>query len=310
MKKTFKIIVSFAVLFLLAFFYRSQLQNMLNRLQSQYFPCSAPIAYTIGSFDTRFGISKADFMKALLSAEQIWEKPIGKQLFQYVPNGDLKINLIYDSRQSTTVKLQSMGIIVHNDRASYDDMKATYNSLSVDYTKEKTELQSRIAAFQTAQSSYEAEVAYWNKRGRVTADEYARLNTEKASLDTELSAIQKLQTDFNSKVDDINALVTALNRLASELNIVVGKYNTIGAQNGAEFEEGTYQSGPSGEEIDIYQFDNQTKLIRVLAHELGHALGLSHVDDPKAIMYRLNNGVNEALTSSDVSQLKKLCGIK
>jgi predicted Zn-dependent protease len=48
----------------------------------------------------------------------------------------------------------------------------------------------------------------------------------------------------------------------------------------------------------------------VLAHELGHALGLDHNEDSKAIMYRLNNGINEKLTNTDLVALKALCGIK
>ena len=43
---------------------------------------------------------------------------------------------------------------------------------------------------------------------------------------------------------------------------------------------------------------------------MGHATGLEHVDDKKAIKYRLNNGVNEKLATTDIVALKKLCWIK
>ncbi|HCY17892.1 TPA: hypothetical protein DHT42_01705, partial [Candidatus Nomurabacteria bacterium] len=66
---------------------------------------------------------------------------------------------------------------------------------------------------------------------------------------------------------------------------------------------------PTGREIDIYQFDNKGKLARVLTHEFGHALELEHLENSKAVMYRLNNGVNEKLTIDDILALKKRCNL-
>src|SRR5436190_282611 len=116
MRKLFNIIFLLGILGT-AFFYREQIKNVWAQSFAYYFPCKTPITYSIGTFDTRFGISKADFIKAVSDAEVIWEKPISKNLFAYASDGRLKINLIYDSRQQQTQVLKNMGLVVENNRA-------------------------------------------------------------------------------------------------------------------------------------------------------------------------------------------------
>lgn len=292
------------------FLYRDTLENIWSQSVNRYFPCKTSISYGIGDFDSEFGVSKEDFLSAIKEAEELWEKPIGRELFNYEEDGSLKINLIYDVRQETTQKLEKMGIIVQNNKASYDSLKLKYDSLSDEYDSQKIYFQNRLATFETRRKAYEAEVAQANKKGGASKEVYDRLNAEKEYLSKEVSALNRLQDELNSNAIDINAVAKALNDLAKTLNIGVEQYNEIGDNLEGEFDEGVYKSGPTGRYIDIYQFENRTKLVRVLAHELGHALGLDHVDDTKAIMYRLNVGSNERLTSTDISELKKLCGVQ
>jgi len=312
MKKIFRIIIPLIALSAVVFLFRVPLAQILSNLESKYLPCSQPITYSLSSFDQRFNISKEEFLRVINIAESTWEKSINKQLFTYVPNGtgDLKINLIYDARQEASQKLKDIGITVSDSKTSYNDLKSKYNTMQADYLNLKTEFESRVALFQSRQNAYEKEVTYLNTNGGVSKNDFDRLNTEKNYLNTELVAINKLQTELNAEVDNINALAIVLNRLASSLNIEVDKFNTIGTSLGGEFEEGTYQEGPTGREIDIYQFSDEGKLVRVLTHEFGHALGLEHLENPKAVMYRLNNGINEKLTADDITALKDRCGIK
>ena len=302
-------IIFIVVVACFAFFYRVSIENTWVQSFAYYFPCKMPISYSIGSFDTRFGVSKEDFIKAISDAEKVWETPIHKNLFQYETDGRLKVNLVYDTRQESTVKLKNMGLVVQNSKASYDELKAKYDALNHSYKQQKNSFEAEVASFNSRKATYEAEVSAANKRGGADKQTFARLNTEKMALNQEIIKINQDQTSLNSMVDNINALVATLNQLATSLNINVNQLNTVGASLGGEFDEGVYKTDKDGQEIDIYQFDNREKLVRVLAHELGHALGLDHVDDPKAIMYRLNNGFNETPTATDIAQLGKLCGL-
>ncbi len=301
--------IFFGILLIAGFVYRDTLKSIFAISYSHYFPCKSPISYSIGVFDEGFGISKADFLSALKDAEAVWEKTINKDLLAYSEGGSLKINLIYDIRQQTTEQLKSMGIIVENNKASYDSLKGKYDSLIYQYERQKSDFENRLREYETRKKAYEAEVSSINRKGGASKATIDRLNSERDYLNREANALSQIQTELNVSVSNLNTVAKALNELASTLNIGVKQYNNIGDNLGGEFDEGVYRSSFAGREIDIYQFDNKTKLVRVLAHELGHALGLEHVEDAKAIMYRLNNGVNEKLTATDTIELKKLCGI-
>ncbi|MCF7834386.1 MAG: matrixin family metalloprotease [Candidatus Pacebacteria bacterium] len=304
-----KSIIYIAILIVVFFLFQQPLQNLWRDINIKYLPCINPIKYSIGRFDDQFGLSQEDFLRAVISAEEIWEKPINKNLFEYDPNGNLKINLIYNVRQEATSTLQEIGIAVGDDKSSYEELKSKYEFLKIEYNKTREALEKRISVFETRQKKYEDEVASWNAKGEIEEETYNNLNKEKTYLEKEVSGIKKDQSNLNKKAEEVNALVVVINRLVGELNIQVEKLNTIGKELG-EFEEGTYIKGPEGERIDIYQFDNKSKLIRVLAHELGHALGLEHLDDPKSIMHKMNNGINEIPTQADMQVLRTLCGVK
>lgn len=291
---------------------KDQIKDQLNGQIFTKAPCTEPIPYTLGTFDSQFNISQDYFLSAFLDAEAIWEKPFGKELFVYAPSDSspdvLKINLVYDYRQQATSKLESLGIVVKDNRISYEMLKTKFTELKIKFVSAKNDYEMRAQNFNEKSKNYEQQVEFWNKKDGAPKEEYNKLEALRLSLQNEANELQNMQTKLNEMINEINSFVVVLNRLVESLNLSIKKYNGVNDSRGESFEEGVYISDGTTREIDIYEFSSREKLVRVIAHELGHALDIPHLNDVKAIMYELNQGNNMVPTEADLEALKIKCG--
>lgn len=272
-------------------------------------PCEEPLTYRIGTVDERFGLSREEFSRLVAKAASVWSAPVSRELFREEPKGKIVISLVYDYRQEASEKLKKLNYDISNTRATYEDLKVRFETLKAEFDDKKQRLEEDLSDFNGRVRAFNEENEAGRRRGGVSEDDYERLMQEKENLNATQSHLQSRQEELKQMADTLNSMAIVINEIAMEHNLSTVTYREEGNKLGEEFQKGQYARKGFKENITIYQFDGEKSLIRVLVHELGHALGLGHNDYPYAVMHRLvPDGSSYELTPADIAALKARCG--
>jgi hypothetical protein len=261
-----------------------------------------PVDYSLGNFDSRFGISQERFLQLVDEAIKVWEDAAARELFQLSQNGSMKINLVFDWRQERLLEAKAAKAKIDENGKSFDQLQAEYDERARSVDQVRLAYEETAQAYKSHLSDYNSRVARWNEGREHTEAEQRYLQNRKKELEDEQGALDKKVNELNSKGEELNELGEKMKAFSQKLNLDVESFNGTYVRS-RDFEKGVYD----GKAINIYEFEREDDLKLTLVHEFGHALGLGHLENPKAIMNRklaVQDVTNIRLTSDDLNLLK------
>jgi len=251
-------------------------------IEAARLPCQTPISYRVGQFDPNFGISQAEFLKTIREAEAVWEKDLGRELFIYDSGAQFPINLVFDERQERTKAQEQLEAKLAANAEDRSTIASSYQSLADQYERANRAYEVALVEYERKLAAYNRSVAEWNASDRTNEAELKEVRNEEKELRRQSQNLEEQRQSINALVPKVNALARSEQEKVNEYNAQVADFaDHYGT--GGEFEQGLY----TGTEINIYQFDDVNHLRAVLVHELGHALALDHVNNPRSLMYPL-----------------------
>lgn len=281
----------------------------------------------VGKIDAFYNnkIDRYELINIIEEIEYEFEQQLGTNVFDYSEDGK-PIDLLYVSpsklERNVKYKLEKLKKI-----------ESDIKNIKYDLPQEKENIEHLKEEFQEVNSfnnnkikKFNNYIKKMNQRKSITRDEYNELQNyvkkKKSEFHNDKKELQKLQSkikfyvkNFNKKINQYNRQINSYNRtmhevesMSKSLKKIRGRtfgveeirYKTF-IQNGQKVKEKSVIK--SMNKIEIYSFDNKAQLKAILAHEIGHLIGMTHIRTKGALMNPMlqKNQENDLyLTSEDI----------
>ncbi len=249
--------------------------------KTSYNPCDTTITYNIGKIDPKFKLNSSDVLAETNEAVSILNTAYGSSLFKYSKDsGGITVNFVYDERTALEEKINSQ-------RNQIDRQNSTIQ-------QKVNEYEADVKIFETKLSALNATIQKYNSEGGAPPEVYQDLTKQQNELRTEGNALNLRAKQLNLETHNFNTDVNSLNQGVKQFNEAISE----------KPEEGVYDGNDNT--ITVFFVNNREELLHTLTHEFGHARGMDHVDDPKAIMYPYSSK-SLTFTEKDKDELFKIC---
>lgn len=238
--------------------------------------------WRLAAVDPRFALEKGDLGLAIEAAARLWEDAVGRPLFTHDPVDGFPIRFLFDERQQRTLeRIQHI--------RSFETLDGELQRIRGELSEQRGALDRERTLFLNSAST-EGRDASIRRSGEL------RERTE---------ALEVEEVDLQARIRERNERAAKLEELFPPTPVESGSHRTFTESHpelGSRFHR----------EIRIYRFDDEEDLVHIVAHELGHALGLDHLPFPEAVMSAKYGGPDsrpERVTvhPSSLERLMEIC---
>jgi hypothetical protein len=254
-------------------------------------PCVVPLGWRISDIDPRFEVAAAQAQAVVARAASSWERAAGRPLFVHDPANGLPITFIYDERQAGAIERRRL----ERNLAEVDERLAAerraLEERAAAYDVRRALYEGRLREFERRAEAHADTVLGWNARGGAPPEVVPDLQAAEAMLDRERlelmrvgGELEEMRRALQADLDELDGRIDARQRRVDAL---------AGSLPALRIESGLYRELVARDDgrvvalqraIDVYRFESPEDLWVIVAHELGHALGLGHAVGTGAVM--------------------------
>ncbi len=278
--------------------------------------CTLDFSYAIGTIDPRFRISRNEVRQTVGQALELWAGAVDHLHVQYHDGARAgeearnTIHFIYDERQQQSDHARRFMDQITAKGDFIEQMQREYEREQQAFERRNNEHEQLIVRLNNKIERLNTWVEDVNRAGGFRQEKLGEYEERMAGIEALRERELRMRNELEQLMAAINRSADHINREAAFHNDMIRQfYRQFGDES--RFSSGLYQFDGTRGTITIYHFHNRRELMVILAHEIGHALGLDHVPDSKSIMYHTLQdqmlGYEVELSSEDIRAIRALC---